>query len=96
MKRKSWGNQWKSVGKQKKKQKSKTKLGFVTSIINSYLIRVTCKHFFVAENTTPRETKNREEDLKRERIRGGGRRWEEEKRISCGGEKMGAAAVAGI
>ena len=75
---KSWRNPWKSVGKPKnKKKKSKT------SMINSYLIGVTCKIFFVAENTTPRETKNKEKDLKRERIGGGGRRWEEEKRISC-------------
>ena len=40
-------------------------------MINSYLIGVTCKLFFVDENTTPRETKNKEEDLKRERIGGG-------------------------
>ena len=65
------------VNQKTKKKKSKT------SMINSYLIGVTCKIFFVAENTTPRETKNKEKDLKRERIGGGGRRWEEEKRISC-------------
>ena len=34
----------------KKKKKSKTKLGFVTSMINSYLIG--------AENTMPKETKS--------------------------------------
>ena len=56
---KSWGNQWKSVGKPKNKKKSKIKLGFVTSMINSYLIGVTCMLFLLLR--TPRQERRRTE-----------------------------------
>ena len=52
MKRKSWGNQWKSVGKPKKQKKIKTKLGFV---IRTWLE--------LRNTTPPRERKSHKTEI---------------------------------